>query len=50
MKKILSLLFAVILIALTLSSCSLSIKDLKREDTDTGITPGKNELPIIPAN
>lgn len=50
MKKFLSLLFAVILIALVLSSCSLSIKDLKNDDTDTGIIPGENELPIIPPN
>lgn len=50
MKKFLSLLFAVILVVFVLSSCSLSIKDLKNDDTDTGITPGKNELPIIPPN
>lgn len=48
MKKLISLLLVVIF-ALTLSSCSLSIKDLINKDTDTGIVPGENEFPIIPA-
>ena len=48
MKKLISLLLVVIF-ALTLSSCSLSIKDLTNKDTDTGIDPGENEFPIIPA-
>lgn len=54
MKKILPMLLAAILIVLTLSSCSLSIKDLGSDDTEsdtstnTGITPGENELPGIP--
>lgn len=55
MKKFLSLLFAVILIALTFSSCSLSIKNMISDNTDTDsstggadIIPGDNELPGIP--
>ncbi len=49
MKKFLSLLLVISLLALTLSSCSLTIKDLMGADkgTDT-ITPGENELPLIP--
>ena len=49
MKKLISLLLVAIF-ALTLSSCSLSIKDLINKDTDTGIVPGENEFPIIPAS
>lgn len=48
MKKILTLLLALMLSVLTLSSCSLSIKDLIRDDTDTEIIPGENEFPIVP--